>query len=261
MWWPSGGSFIWHVVAVGRLLYLAGSSEEIVAAGLLHDTVEDTEVRLEEIEWDFGSEVARLVAATTEPTNVQPFAARKEALRRQVAAAGYDAETIFAADKVVNAQTLRRAIAEQGEAQVRQRLANPLDQKVEHYRKTLGLLDDIAESLPLLPLLREELEELAREHRWQTRSETVSQLFEGFNRRGVAAVLELCDSDVEWSPALTTGDRSATYRGHEGVRRYFADLGATWSAARAVVYELTGHGEKVLAVCGFGPRRDTGVTS
>jgi ketosteroid isomerase-like protein len=245
-----GSPYIDHPVAVGRLLYLAGCSEEVVAAGLLHDTVEDTDVRIEDIERNFGPEVARLVAATTEPADVHPFAARKEALRRQIAAAGYEAETIFAADKVVNAQTLRRAIAEQGEAQVRQRLAHPLDQKVEHYRNTLGLLDDVAESLPLLPLLREELEELAREHRWQARSETVSRLFEGFNRRGVAAVLELCDPDVEWSPALATGEGSATYRGHEGIRRYFADLAATWSAARAVVYELTGHSEKVLAVCG-----------
>jgi (p)ppGpp synthase/HD superfamily hydrolase len=155
-----GSPYIEHAVAVGQLLYLAGCSEEVVAAGLLHDTVEDTDVRIEEIERRFGPVVARLVAATTEPADVSPFAARKDALRRQVAEAGYDAETIFAADKVVNAQTLRRAIADQGEAQVRRRLANPLDEKVEHYRHTLGLLDDVAESLPLVPLLREELDEL-----------------------------------------------------------------------------------------------------
>jgi ketosteroid isomerase-like protein len=245
-----GSPYIEHAVAVARLLYLAGCSEEVVAAGLLHDTVEDTEVRIEEIQRRFGPVVARLVAAATEPADVHPFAARKQALRHQVAEAGYDAETIFAADKVVGTRTLRRAIAEQGEAQVRQRLANPLDEKVEHYRDTLGLLDDVAASLPLVPVLRGELEELAREHAWQARVETVNRLFEGFNRRGVAAVVELCDPAVEWSPALTTGEAGGIYRGHEGVRRYFDDLAASWRTARAVVYELTALGDSVLAVCG-----------
>jgi ketosteroid isomerase-like protein len=244
-----GSPYIDHPVAVGRLLYLAGCSEAVVAAGLLHDTVEDTDVRIEDIERGFGPEVGRLVAATTEPADVHPFAARKEALRRQVAEAGYDAETIFAADKVVNAQTLRRAIAEQGEAQVRKRLAHPLDQKVEHYRKTLGLLDDVAESLPLLPLLRRELAELSREHDWQVRFETINRLVEGFNRRGVDAVLELCDQEVVWLP-LFTARAGRPYRGHEGIRRYFADLSFHWRSARAVVYRLTRRGDDVLAVCG-----------
>jgi ketosteroid isomerase-like protein len=246
----NGRPYVDHPVAVGRLLYLAGCSEEVVAAGLLHDTVEDTHARIEDIERSFGPQVARLVAATTEPAEVHPFAARKKALRRQVAEAGYDAETIFAADKVVNAQTLRRAIAEQGEAQVRQRLAHPLDQKVEHYRNTLGLLNDTAESLPLLPLLREELAELSREHRWQARLETINRLVEGFNRRGVDPVLELCDPEVVWVPAFTTG-RGRPYRGHEGIRRYFADLAVRWSSARAVVYRLTRRENDVLAVCGI----------
>ena len=83
-----GTPYIDHAVAVGRLLYLAGCSEEVVAAGLLHDTVEDTVVGVEDIERRFGPQVARLVAALTEPAEVHPFAARKEALRRQVAAAG-----------------------------------------------------------------------------------------------------------------------------------------------------------------------------
>jgi HD domain len=217
-----GSPYIEHPVAVGQLLYLAGCSEEVVAAGLLHDTVEHTDVRIEEIERRFGPAVARLVAANTEPADVHPFAVRKEALRRQVADAGYDAETIFAADKVVSTQTLRRAIADQGEAQVRQRLTNPLEDKVEHYRNTLGLLDEVAESLPLVPLLREELEELAREHQWQARLETINRLFEGFNRRAVAAVLELCDPEVRVVARLHEGRhrrRLSRSRGHPALFR------------------------------------------
>jgi guanosine-3',5'-bis(diphosphate) 3'-pyrophosphohydrolase len=107
-----GSPYIEHPVAVARLLCLGGCGAEVIAAGLLHDTVEDTGATVEEIERRFGPAVSRLVAAMIEPANVHPFAARKAALRRQVADAGYEAEAMFAADKVVNAQTLRRAIAD-----------------------------------------------------------------------------------------------------------------------------------------------------
>jgi ketosteroid isomerase-like protein len=63
-------------------------------------------------------------------------------------------------------------------------------------------------------------------------------------------VLELCAPEVEWLPAFTTGHGRA-YRGHEGVRRYFADLALRWSSAHAVVYRLTQRGNEVLAVCGL----------
>lgn len=129
-----GSPYIEHSLAVGRLLYLAGCREEVVAAGLLHATVERTDARVEDIERRFGREVSKLVAATTEPAGVEPVGAREDALRRQVIAAGHEAEAVFAADKVVN-----------------ERPANQHDEKVEHYRTTL----------PLVPLLREELDQIA----------------------------------------------------------------------------------------------------
>lgn len=59
--------YIAHPVAVAMILQDMGCDETIVAAGLLHDTVEDTRVTLDEIRQQFGDEVADIVAGCTEP--------------------------------------------------------------------------------------------------------------------------------------------------------------------------------------------------
>jgi ketosteroid isomerase-like protein len=253
-----GTPYIEHAVEVGRLLYLAGCRDEVVAAGLLHDAVEDTAVSVEDIERRFGHEVALLVDAMTEPAGLHLFTTRKQALRRQIAAAGREVQVIFGADKIVSTRSLRRAIADRGEAEVRQRLTHPLDEKVEHYRSSLELLDGAAEPLPLVALLREELEQLADEQAWQERIRTINRLLEGLNRRDVPAVLELCDPDVEWMPPLPARSAGVSYGGHEGVRRYFADLAGQWSSGHVVVYRLTRHEDGALAVCGVWAKPNGG---
>ena len=92
-----GHPYLEHPVAVARMLYEAGHDEAIVAAGLLHDTVELSSVTVGEIEARFGARVASLVAAMTEPSGIDGFAARKAALRVQVVLAGRDAEVLLAA--------------------------------------------------------------------------------------------------------------------------------------------------------------------
>ena len=155
--------YIEHPAAVARLLQHAGFSDEVVAAGLLHDAVEDSEVEIEELERRFGREVANLVSVMTEPQRLQNFRARKAAHRMQIADAGCEAAAIFAADKLAIVQNLRRAVARDGEESVRRRLSKPLEQKIEHYRKTLEMLDDLTLSFSLIPLLREELASLEAE--------------------------------------------------------------------------------------------------
>src|SRR4051812_37093598 len=106
--------YIDHAVGVGRMLSEAHCEEHVVAAGLLHDVVEKSDVSLERIRARFGPRVADLVQAMTEPADVDDYEARKAALREQVIGAGPDAEAIFAADKAYNVASLRRAIAAQG---------------------------------------------------------------------------------------------------------------------------------------------------
>ena len=68
----SGRPFFIHPYSVGMILMIAGFSEDVVIAGLLHDVVEDTEIGLETIRAEFGQKVARLVKAVTDPQDM-PF--------------------------------------------------------------------------------------------------------------------------------------------------------------------------------------------
>src|SRR5215217_3316648 len=99
--------FLTHPVEVACLLHEAGYSDEVVAAGVLHDVLEDTEVERSELEQRFGAEVAGLVAAVSDDPAIEDRADRKAALRVQVAVAEENAAAVFAADKVSKARELR----------------------------------------------------------------------------------------------------------------------------------------------------------
>ena len=60
--------YINHLAQVSRLLAEAtgGADAALIAAGLLHDAIEDTDVTLAEIEAEFGSDIAALVAEVTD---------------------------------------------------------------------------------------------------------------------------------------------------------------------------------------------------
>lgn len=58
--------FIIHPLAVGCILADAGEDQDVIAAGILHDTVEDTDVTLEQIREAFGEDVAELVDGCSE---------------------------------------------------------------------------------------------------------------------------------------------------------------------------------------------------
>lgn len=66
----SGEPYINHCIAVASILAELRVPPEVVAAGLLHDTVEDTSVTLEDIRRDFGDTIANLVNGVTKLTNL-----------------------------------------------------------------------------------------------------------------------------------------------------------------------------------------------
>ncbi|MGC8856945.1 MAG: RelA/SpoT family protein [Anaerolineae bacterium] len=66
----SGEPYIYHCVAVASILADLRLPAEVIAAGLLHDTVEDTSLTLEDIRRDFGDTIARLVDGVTKLTNL-----------------------------------------------------------------------------------------------------------------------------------------------------------------------------------------------
>lgn len=145
-----GAPFILHPLEVGELLRDAGASDHVVAAGVLHDTLEKTSATPEELYGLFGRRVTRLVLAVTEDRTVKGYARRKAALRERVASGGRDALVVFAADKLSKVRELELGSA----------ASTPLRRRLRHYHHCLGLLQEQLPACSLVRALRAELEAL-----------------------------------------------------------------------------------------------------
>jgi (p)ppGpp synthase/HD superfamily hydrolase len=151
-----GAPFILHPLEVAALLSSCGCRDEVTAAAMLHDTLEDTEATGEQIEAEFGSEVAHLVRCLTEDGRIGDHRERKSALRDQVADCDCDCEAakIYAADKLSKVRELRiRLRAEPAFAIQPERRA-----KLDHYWRSLAMLEQTLGWHPLVNQLRFELE-------------------------------------------------------------------------------------------------------
>jgi guanosine-3',5'-bis(diphosphate) 3'-pyrophosphohydrolase len=148
--------YIDHPRIVAERLARQGFPDEVLAAALLHDVVEDSETEVEELRARFGDPVAELVAAMTEDETIEGYEQRKAEHRRRIAAAGEEALAIYAADKLTNLAMLRDAYREKGEA-VGGQLSVPLDLKIALWEADL---DTLFEQVPDLPLVREFADEM-----------------------------------------------------------------------------------------------------
>ncbi len=106
----SGEPFITHPLAVTMILAQLGAGTTTLVASLLHDTVEDTEVTLDQVSADFGPEVAYLVDGVTKLEKVDfGAAAEAETFRKMLVATGDDVRVmvIKLADRLHNMRTIR----------------------------------------------------------------------------------------------------------------------------------------------------------
>lgn len=151
-----GRPFIDHPLAVAELLTERRYGDEVVAAGLLHDVVEKSEIGIDEVREAFGEPVGDLVGAMTEDESIPVYEERKEEHRCRVAEADPAALPIFAADKLTNVAMLREAYALIGES-VSEELAVPLDLKVYIWEADLEMLFRAAPEMQLTSELADEL--------------------------------------------------------------------------------------------------------
>ena len=104
----SGEPYITHPIAVTQILANLGIGPVTLAASLLHDTVEDTAYKLEDVRRDFGDEVAMLVDGVTKLDKVKfGDAAQAETVRKMVVAMSRDIRVLVIklADRLHNART------------------------------------------------------------------------------------------------------------------------------------------------------------
>jgi (p)ppGpp synthase/HD superfamily hydrolase len=151
-------AFVLHPLEVASLLYNDGWPDYVLAAAVLHDAVEVTSVEVGELRERFGTDVAELVQSVTENNAIEDFGARKAALRDQVRSAGPEAVAIYAADKVAKARELRARVSF-GRAAVSPQ-SDDVAAKLDHYEKSLEMLEAVMPELPLVRQLRFELEAL-----------------------------------------------------------------------------------------------------
>ncbi len=110
-----GDLYVAHPLEVGFMLAQEGLSEDVIIAGILHDTVEDTSVTLADIASQFGDPVARLVEACSEEDKTLPWQTRKEAMLRLMCnGLPRDIKMILLADKVSNLSSIQRNLARMG---------------------------------------------------------------------------------------------------------------------------------------------------
>jgi len=92
----SGEPYVNHCVAVASILAELHLPSEVVAAGLLHDTIEDTDITVEDLKNDFGDDIARLVDGVTKLTQLPRVSRigrkRKRKAARQAPSSGDEAE-------------------------------------------------------------------------------------------------------------------------------------------------------------------------
>jgi ketosteroid isomerase-like protein len=81
----------------------------------------------------------------------------------------------------------------------------------------------------------------------QQNVEIVKRAMDAFNRRDLTVYDDLYTADYEWFPALMGAVDGTSFRGVDGVRRYYEVLGDTWEEFRVETEELVDLGACVLA--------------
>jgi (p)ppGpp synthase/HD superfamily hydrolase len=146
--------YIEHPLRVARLLEEAGASCATIIAGLLHDTTEDTPVRLADIRAEFGDSVASIVAEASEPDKSLPWEERKKGTIEKLRSSSWESSLVFTADKIDNLRSTAADLGEIGE-EVWKRFKRGRDKQEWYYRECLKSLRENPTGIASHPLVGE----------------------------------------------------------------------------------------------------------
>lgn len=121
----SGDPYITHPVSVATILAELGSPADVVAAALLHDTVEDTDYSLDQLRAEFGEVIAVMVDGVTKLDKVTyGEAAQAETVRKMIVAMSRDVRVLLIklADRLHNARTWKYVPAASAERKAKETL-------------------------------------------------------------------------------------------------------------------------------------------
>jgi (p)ppGpp synthase/HD superfamily hydrolase len=136
--------YIVHPMDVASTLMKNGAGAELIAAGLLHDVVEDADISLDEIEERFGPRVRELVKGASEPEELRDiqdkqasWRSRKQHTVEFIAGAEVEMKMLSCADKLSNIRDMTNDLVREGEA-FWDRFNAPKEEQAWYYR---GLLE------------------------------------------------------------------------------------------------------------------------
>ncbi len=154
--------YIIHPLSIALILARAGADEDVVIAGILHDTVEDSDgkITLDDIEKEFGENVAMLVGHVTEPDKSLSWEERKQNALVHIYEMPYGALLLKSSDVLANLSDLLADLEANGDA-VWDRFNAPKDKQIAHYQNLVDNLEIIWKENSLLPEIKQGVEKLS----------------------------------------------------------------------------------------------------
>jgi len=125
--------YIIHPLRVAETLIEYDCSEEVVIAGILHDTIEDTAITVDDIVRSFGEKIAELVVHVSEPDKSDIWENRKQHTIEYLKDAPMDVLLITCADKLDNLRSIQKDYTHAGE-EVWSRFNRPKDYQRWYYQ-------------------------------------------------------------------------------------------------------------------------------
>jgi len=136
-------SYITHPLTVGLILSNCGANEDVVCAGILHDTIEDSieekKVSVEMLEERFGNNVARLVLDVTETDKALTWEERKRETIEHIKKFSHDSLLLKSADVLSNLSELLDDYSRDGE-DVFNRFNAPKEKKIKNSLETINAI-------------------------------------------------------------------------------------------------------------------------
>ena len=236
----TGEPYIVHPLAVKKILEDWGMDEDTIIAGILHDTVEDTELTLKDIEQEFGESVAFLVDGVTKLSVARNgmrdldtyLPQTKDNFLRLMVALGDDIRVLIIklADRLHNLRTLS---------------ALPPDKQKKIAKESLDVFAPLADRLNM-GLLRVEMSDLAFKYVDPKRYAYLKDLIEKYNKQAARSLKKI---ETEISNALKkekikfilSGRVKSVYSLHKKLAKHDQNINEIYdlTALRVIVEDIT----------------------
>ncbi|MPM79730.1 hypothetical protein SDC9_126770 [bioreactor metagenome] len=135
----TGVPYIVHPFEVCQILTAAGAEEWVICAGILHDTVEDTAITLEDIKNEFTDQIAALVSANSENKTLSWEKRKQHTIDYLKNRASFEEMLVACADKLSNLRSLQFDRKKMGES-IWSRFNRGYEKQKWYYKELLDAL-------------------------------------------------------------------------------------------------------------------------